>query len=116
MKFMRILSNVEYIADAHMQTMSAALLEENDLAQLAKKNGCKVVCITRYVNSRLAALSDVVIACGSNEGPLEGGASSTSMVQIYILDILYLQYFTRHYQQSKQNKSKTTEAIATRVL
>ena len=132
MKFMRILPNVEYIADCHMQFMSAALLDHNDLAvifsysgstkdsielaNIARANGCKVVCITRYVNSHLATLSDVVIGCGSNEGPLEGGASSTSMVQLYILDILYLQYFTKHYKQSKLNKSKTTESISNKVL
>lgn len=132
MKFMRILPNVEYIADCHMQYMSAALLTSSDLAvvfsysgstkdsieiaKIAKSNGCKVVSITRYVNSHLASLSDVVIPCGSNEGPLDGGASSTSMVQLYLLDILYLQYFTKHYHQSKLNKSKTTESISSKVL
>lgn len=132
MKFMRILPNVEYTADCHMQYMSAALLTSSDLAiifsysgstkdsieiaDLAKRNGCRVVCITRYANSHLASISDVVLVCGSNEGPLEGGASSTSMVQLYILDILYLQYFTRHYRQCKINKEKTTESISSKVL
>lgn len=132
MKFMRILPNVEYIADCHMQYMSAALLTGSDLAvifsysgstkdtieiaNLAKENGCKIVCITRYINSHLASISDVVLVCGSNEGPLEGGASSTTMVQLYILDILYLQYFTKHYHQCKVNKSKTTESISSKVL
>ena len=132
MKFMRILPNVEHIADSHMQFMSAALISSRDLAiifsysgstkdsieiaNIAKSNGCRVVTITRYVNSHLANLSDVVIACGSNEGPLDGGASSTSMVQFYILDILYLLYFTKHYHQSKLNKAKTTESISSKIL
>lgn len=132
MKFMRILPNVEYTADCHMQYMSAALMSESDLAvifsysgstrdslaiaEVCKKNGCKVACVTRDIHSHLAVISDIVLLCGSNEGPLEGGAASTSMVQLYILDILYLQYFTKYYRQSKLNKGKTTEAISSKVL
>lgn len=132
MKFMRILPNIEYIADCHMQYMSAALMTSMDvaivfsysgstkdsieIARVAKENGCKVVCITRYANSHLATMADVVLVCGSNEGPLEGGASSTTMVQLYILDILYLQYFTRHYHQCKVNKTRTTESISSKIL
>lgn len=132
MRFMRIMSNVEFISDCHMQYMSAALMNSSDLAiifsysgstkdtieiaNIARNNGCKIVCITRYLSSHLANLADVVLGCGSNEGPLEGGASSTSMVQLYILDILYLQYFKNHYTQSITNKSKTTEAISAKVL
>lgn len=132
MKFMRILPNVEYVSDCHMQYMSAALLTSADLAiifsysgstkdsieitNIARRSGCKVVCITRYANSHLACIADEVLVCGSNEGPLEGGAATTSMVQLYILDILYLQYFTRHYRQCRISKEKTTEAISTKVL
>lgn len=132
MKFMRILSNIEYIADCHMQYMSAALMTSMDLAivfsysgstkdsieiaKMAKENGCKVVCITRYANSHLASIADVVLVCGSNEGPLEGGASSTTMVQLYILDVLYLQYFIKHYHQCKINKTRTTEAVSSKIL
>lgn len=131
-KFMRILSNVDYVSDCHMQYMSAGLLDENDLAvffsysgstkdtieiaKIAKQNGCKIVCITRYKNSHLATIADVVLTCGSNEGPLDGGASSTSMVQLYILDLLYLLYFKKHYSVSKKNKSKTTESISAKML
>lgn len=132
MKFMRIMPNVEYIADCHMQYMSAALMNEEDLAVIfsysgstkdsieiakqIKRSGCKLVCITRYANSYLASMADIVLVCGSNEGPLDGGASSTTMVQLYILDVLYLQYFKKNYQKSKLNKERTTEAISSKVL
>lgn len=132
MKFMRILPKISYDTDCHMQYMSASLLSPKDLAlvfsysgstkdtieiaRIAKETGCKVVAITRYANSKLASISDISLICGSNEGPLEGGASSTSMVQLYLIDILYLQYFTKHYDQAKINKSKTTESIASKAL
>lgn len=131
-KFMRILPNVEYVSDCHMQYMAASLLDSRDLAiiisysgstkdmieihKLIKRNGCKTICITRFAKSSLTSIADVVLLCGSNEGPLEGGASSTTMVQLYILDVLYLQYFIKHYNQSRENKSRTTESISNQLL
>ena len=131
-KFMRILPNVEFVSDCHMQYMAASLLDSRDLAiiisysgstkdmieihKLAKQNGCKSVCITRFAKSALTSKADVVLLSGSNEGPLDGGASSTSIVQLYLLDILYLQYFIKHYNQSRDNKSRTTESISTKLL
>lgn len=131
-KFMRILPNVEYVSDCHMQYMAASLLDSRDLAiiisysgstkdmieihKLIKRSGCKSICITRFAKSALTSVADVVLLCGSNEGPLEGGASSTTMVQLYIFDVLYLQYFIKHYNQSRENKSRTTESISNQLL
>lgn len=131
-KFMRILPNVEFVSDCHMQYMAASLLDSRDLAimisysgstkdmieihKIVKKNGCKSICITRFAKSALTNLADLVLLCGSNEGPLDGGASSTSIAQLYIVDILYLQYFVKHYNQCKENKSRTTESISTKLL
>lgn len=131
-KFMRILPNVDYVSDCHMQYMAASLMDSRDLAvffsysgstkdiieihNLVKQNGCKSIVITRFAKTQLAAHADVVLLCGSNEGPLDGGASSTSIVQLYLLDVLYLQYFIRHYNQANENKARTTEAISNKLL
>ncbi len=131
-KFMRILPNVAYVSDCHMQFMAAALMESRDLAiffsysgatkdmieihNLIKENGCKSIVITRFAKSKLAAQADVVLQCGSNEGPLDGGASSTSIVQLYLLDILYLQYYIHHYNLCNENKARTSEAVSGKLL
>ncbi len=131
-KFMRILPNVEFVADCHMQCMAASLLDSRDLAvifsysgstkdmidvhRLAKQNACKSICITRFPKTALTNQADVVLLCGSNEGPLDGGASSTSMVQLYLLEVLYMQYFVKHYNQSRENKARTTESISSKLL
>lgn len=131
-KFMRIMPNVEFVADCHMQCMAASLLDSRDLViifsysgstkdmievhKLAKQNGCKSVCITRFAKTSLTARADVVLLCGSNEGPLDGGASSTSVVQLYLLEVLYMNYFVKHYSQSRVNKARTTEAISSKLL
>lgn len=131
-KFMRILPNVEFVADSHMQYMAASLMGREDLAvvfsysgstkdiieilNIAKKNGSKSVCITRFAKSPLTQLTDVTLLCGSNEGPLQGGSLSTMLTQLYVLDVLYLLYFIQHYDRAKDNKSKTTEAISAKLL
>lgn len=131
-KFMRIMSNVEFNADCHMQYMAASLLENNDLAifisysgstkdmieiqKIAKLNGCKTICITRHTRSPLANDADIILQCGSNEGPLDGGASPTIMVQLYIIEVLYLQYFIKNNYESSINKSKTTKSISSKLL
>lgn len=131
-KFMRIVPNVECAVDGHLQLMTAALLKKDDvaivfsysgatknsieIAKMAKENGATVISVTRFPKSHLTGVSDIVLTCGSNEGPLEGGASSTSMVQMYIIDVLYLLYFVRNYETSWEHKSKTTESISKQVL
>lgn len=131
-KFMRILPNVDHVSDCHMQYMAASLMDSRDLAiffsysgstkdiieihDLVKQNGGKSIVITRFSKSPLAAHADVVLLCGSNEGPLDGGASTTSIVQLYLLDVLYLQYYIRHYNQANENKARTTEAISNKLL
>lgn len=131
-KFMRIIPNVEFVSDCHMQYMAASLLSSQDLAifisysgstkdmieiqKIAKQNGCKTICITRYARSPITNYADIVLQCGSNEGPLDGGASSTIMVQLYIIDVLYLQYFIKNNSECRMNKSKTTESISSKLL
>ncbi len=131
-KFMRILPNVNYVSDSHMQLMAAALMDSADVAvvfsysgstkdiiellKIIRKNGAKIICITKFAKSQIAGLSDVVLLCGSNEGPLQGGALSTTFAQLYLLDVLYLKYFVDHFEKSKENKAKTTEAISSKLL
>lgn len=131
-KFMRIIPNVEFVSDCHMQYMAASLLDSKDLAiiisysgstkdmieihKIAKQNGCRTICITRYARAPITTFADIVLQCGSNEGPMDGGASSTIMVQLYIIEILYLQYFMKNLTECKINKSKTTESISSKLL
>ena len=95
---------------------SGATKDTLEIHKLVKENGCKSIVITRFANSPLAADADVVLRCGSNEGPLDGGAASTSIVQLYLLDVLYLEYYKRHFNQANENKARTTEAISNKLL
>lgn len=131
-KFARITPNVIAVQDSHMQAMSSSLLNENDLAiafsysgstidvidilKRAKQNKSKTICITRFADSPLTAYADIVLLCGANEGPLQGGALSAKVAQIYILDILYTEYFKNNYSVCDQNKKSTAQSVANKQL
>lgn len=130
-KFMRITSNVEFSYDSHMQSMIASLMCDKEVAiafsysgstkdtiemlKTAKKTGAKTVCVTRYGKSPITQYADHVLLIGAKEGPLQGGALSTKIAQLFIIDILYAEYFRKNARISKFNKEKTAEAISDKL-
>lgn len=130
-RFMRITPKVDMALDVHLQSMSAALLTPNDLAvvisysgttkdtvaiaQTAKEAGAKLICITRFTKSPLASLCDLRLLCGANEGPLQGGSMSAKLSQLFLLELLYMEYFRRTYSHSSENKALTAGAIAEKL-
>lgn len=126
-KFLKITSKVNCFIDSHMQAMAASMMTSNDLAvvfsysgsskdsiqtaKLAKENNAKVVSITRYEKSPLTSYSDVSILCGSNEGPLEGGSTSAQIGILYLIDLLYVEFYKKQYDTSNSNNKKTTTSV-----
>jgi DNA-binding MurR/RpiR family transcriptional regulator len=131
-KFMRIINKTECSLDSHLQIMSAALMTENDVAilisysgstkdtievaKVAKARGAKVIAITRFAKSPLTHYADITLLCGANEGPLQGGSLSAKISQLYLLDLLYTEYFKRTYKESIQNKETTAKAVIEKML
>jgi DNA-binding MurR/RpiR family transcriptional regulator len=131
-KFMRITNKTECSIDSHLQIMSAALMTEKDVAVLisysgstkdtievakvAKQRGAKIISITRFAKSPLTSYSDITLLCGANEGPLQGGSLSAKISQLYLLDILYVEYFKRTNKESILNKESTANAVIEKML
>lgn len=130
-KFMRITRKVHCITDPHMQAMSAAMADSSDLiiiisysgatkdnihvAQLAKEAGARIAAITRFVKSPLTAYADAVLLCGSNEDPLDGGSMSTKLGQLYLVDILFQEYYKRNEKESVHNNQVSASAVAEKL-
>ena len=76
----------------------------------------KIICITRFAESPFAAYGDVVLLCGANEGPFQGGALSAKISQLFLVDVLYTEYFKYNYEQSDRNKKATSASIADKLL
>lgn len=131
-KFMRITNKTECLMDSHLQMMSAALMTSRDVAVIisysgstkdsievakkAKERGAKVISITRFEKSPLTSHSDLTLLCGANEGPLQGGSLSAKISQLYLLDILYVEYFKNTSEQSIINKETTASAVSEKLV
>jgi len=131
-KFMRITNKTECSIDAHLQMMNAALMTENDvaviisysgstkdiieLAKVAKDKNAKIVALTRYAKSPLTTYSDVIFITAADEGPLQGGSLTAKISQLYLLDILYVEYFKQTAQESAKNKDLTSKAVVNKLL
>jgi len=130
-KFLRIMNKVSCIGDPHMQAMSASMASSDDLifiisysgstkdnvyvADIARQAGAKIVGITRFLKSPLTNYTDVLLTCGANEGPLEGGSMSVKMSQLYIIDILFQEYYRRNLAISRENNKKTSKAVVEKL-
>lgn len=131
-KFMRITNKADCIIDSHLQIMSAALMTERDVAilisysgstkdtlevaKVAKERGAMVICITRFAKSPLTNYANITLLCGANEGPLQGGSLSAKLSQLYLLDLLYAEYFKRTLEESIRNKESTAKAVIDKMI
>lgn len=130
-KFLRICNKVSCIDDPHMQAMTASMSGPNDVifiisysgatkdnvyvAKIAKKAGAKIVGITRFLKSPLTAYTDALLVCGSNEGPLDGGSMGAKLSQLYIIDVLFQEYYRRNKEISIENNKKTSKAVVDKL-
>lgn len=126
-KFLRITPKVNCITDPHMQAVTASLTGEKDLvflisysgatkdnvqtAKIAKERGAMVACISHFQKSPLTAYCDVVLLCGSREGPLDRGSISAKSGQLYLIDLLYQNYYERNPIESFRNNELSAASV-----
>mgnify|MGYP000624027060 FL=1 len=85
------------------------------MVRLAKKSGAKVGAITHYRKSPLTDLSDAVLLCGGQEGPMDRGSLAAKTGQLYLVDLLHQGYFERNEQQCLENRKKAIAAVVDKV-
>ncbi len=131
-RFMRITNKTECTIDSHLQVVSASLMDEGDVAVLisysgsikdiiqvakaAKKRGAKIILITGFSKSPLTSYADITLLCWANEGPLQEGSLSAKISQLYLIDLLYTEYFKRTNKESSINNKRTTNAVLEKIL
>lgn len=120
------------VQDSHVQVSTAALLTAGDvllyfsysgstkelmeLMDVAKSRGAKVILITRFSRSPGAARADVVLQCGSNEGPLQLGSMPAKMAQLFVVDTLFHEYTRRDPGEAQLSQERIAEALAGKHL
>ncbi|MGX4586451.1 MurR/RpiR family transcriptional regulator [Paenibacillus chitinolyticus] len=127
-RFMRLGFNVDAGSDGHIIAMNASLVEKGDVVvgisssgstkdlvdavRLAKQKGAYILCLTNHARSPIANQSDVVLLATAKETPLQGGAFSSKLAQIHLLDILS----TAVAMQMKDQTYRALEHTAKSVL
>lgn len=131
-RFSSISSKFFHIADAHHQAIIASLLEPGDtilffsyfgatrdlldILPVAKENGCQIIVITHFPESPATSFADIVLLCGSNEGPLQVGSVAAKMAQLMIIDVLFNQYWLMNRMQCNKNLGITAAVTAKKLL
>ena len=116
------------VADSHMQMSAVATLEKNSVIllfsysgattnglqvlEVAKARGIKTILITRFPKSPAAKLADIVLRCGSNEGPFQFGSVAAKIAQLVVVDVLFQEYFDRNRESCEENIQSIASALS----
>ena len=116
------------VADSHMQMSAVATLEQDSIIllfsysgattnglqvlEVAKQRGIKTILITRFPKSPAAKLADIVLRCGSNEGPFQFGSVAAKIAQLVVVDVLFQEYFTRNQKICEENIQSIASALS----
>ena len=90
---------------------SGATKDTIHVARTAKNTGARVICFTRFVKSPLTSYADIILLSGANEGPMQGGSTSAEIGQLFLVDLLYTEYYRRYYDECSKNNKKTSSAV-----
>ena len=130
--FAHLFSNVtgkfQAVTDSHMQISAVATMGKEDIIvlfsysgatntglqilELAKQRGIRSVLITRFNKSPAASLADVVLRCGSNEGPFQFGSIPAKVAQLMVMDVLFQEYCHRNRESCEENIENIAAALS----
>ncbi len=127
-KFSRIGLRANAFADGHMQLTRASLLMPGDVAigisysgttreivkalQTAASAGASTIAITNYSTSAIVEVADLVLLTASHENILRSGAISSRIVQLSVIDALFIAVSLVDFEQSKRSIERTKHAVA----
>lgn len=131
-KLVNINPRVCYHQDSHTQLTTAALLGKGSaavifsnsgttkdciaLARMLRENGANVILVTKFPSAPMAKYADVVLVGGAAEGPAQGGSIAVKISQLFVVDVLYTEYFRRLGEDAVQNKYRTAASVADKML
>ena len=126
--FSTVTGKFHSVSDSHMQMSAAATLEKDSIIllfsysgattngiqvlELARMRGIKTILITRFPKSPAAKLADVVLRCGSNEGPFQFGSVAAKIAQLVVVDVLFQEYYTRNQEICEENIQSIASALS----
>ena len=116
------------VSDSHSQMSATATMGQDDVIvlfsysgattngvqvlELAKSRGIRTILVTRFRKSPAAKLADVVLCCGSNEGPFQLGSVPARIAQLIVVDVLFQEYCSRNQDACKDSLQRIAAALS----
>lgn len=126
--FSTVTGKFSAICDSHIQMSAVATMSREDvivlfsysgattggiqLLELAKSRGIRSILVTRFHKSPAANLADVVLRCGSNEGPFQFGSVPAKIAQLIVMDVLFQEYCRRNRESCEDNIQSIASALS----
>lgn len=79
---------------------------------IAKRNGAKIISLTSFSNSSLAKLSDIYLLSSTNDKKYHSEAMASRIVQLTIVDILYIATFMQNENEYYEALNKSRIAVS----
>lgn len=121
-----------FISDSHLQLNSVALMSQEDVVlffsysgstrdlqdvlTVSRTTGAKVILVSRFPKSPGGQMADLVLQCGSNEGPLQVGSSTARIAQLFVLDLLFTQVCALNPERVIERQERVAEAASLKHL
>lgn len=131
-RFSVVTTKFVWVPDSHMQAMTASLSDSSDvillfsysgatrdgisLLNIAKEKKARIILVTHYPDSPAAEYADIILICGSKEGPLQMGSVAAKIGQLYLIDILYNEYCNKNEAETTDNRTLASHAISKKLL
>ncbi len=113
--------------DPHMQAMSASLLTPEDVVvaishtgstqdildsvKIAKNSGATIIGLIGHTKSPLARLCDITIPVFSQEAALRLAPMTSRIVQLAVIDVLFVSVATRKHSETMDKLSKVKQTL-----
>ncbi len=126
--FSTVTGKFHAVSDSHSQMSAASTMSPKEVIilfsysgattsglqvlELAKERGIRTILVTRFPKSPAASLADIVLRCGSNEGPFQFGSIPAKVAQLMIVDMLFQEYYHRNRKACEENIQRIAAALS----
>ena len=126
--FSTALPNYYAVGDTHLQAMAICQMAPGDAVlyfsysgstrelaenlRLVRQRRGRSVLITRFPKSPGGVYADVVLQCGSTEGPIQGGSVAARVAQLFLLDVLFSEVCRRDLEGCQRRRAEVAEVIS----
>ena len=126
--FSTSMPNFTAVVDSHMQAIAASHLTPRDAVlyysysgsteellrnlKIVRGRKAMTILITRFPKSPGAAYADVVLQCGSREGPLQVGSVAARVAQLYLTDVLFHEVCRRDAAKCAATREIVAEVLS----